>query len=302
MWAVSGVYQVLPTDQVLITSFGKVDAAIKPGWHWYPRFLADKYSFDTTEIQLMSFKLPLISQDQAVLSSNITVRYKVTNAKQYVFAANDIPAILQNLIQAKMTLLAGNTNFGQLLANNATIAQSLMTQAQASINQLQLGITLSEMDIDNIKVPAKVEPVLDNLQNAAKANQAAIAQAKAQAQGQLESAQDQAAQMIADAKANSAQAVPQAKQDVAGFMAIWPQYQKNPQAVRDNLYFNTMQKIAASAKVIVVNKAGLEPIPTSVLPAGTQMPQPINVVSSSSSDKDKMTAYVRWMEAQYHGN
>lgn len=302
MWALSGIYQVQDKEQVIISTFAQVKE-MKPGWHWYARFIQQKYDIDPNQILSTTLTESLISQDQATLSLDVTVQYQVNDAMEYLFGASDINAILQQIIEAKLTQAVANVTLGQLLGDNSSLEQNLQQQIQQVCNQYDLSIQVQAVTLENVQVPDPVQTVLSDLQNAAAVNQNSIVVAQNQAQFTLNNAKAEAAQMISDAKAKAALALPKAEQETAKFLAILPAYQQNPQVTRERLYYDTMQAIYSKATVLIVKGNNAVTLPANFMQTNdkskTQAPATTDSVSDDLTQvKQKARAYFRWKEAQ----
>ncbi|MDF2530017.1 MAG: HflK protein [Gammaproteobacteria bacterium] len=306
MWGISGIYQVQPTEQAVVTSFGKVRAA-NPGWHWFARFIENKYIVDTSQTMTANLTDSIISQDQAVASLQLNVQYQVKNAQQYFFNMSNINSTLQQIVEAKLTQNAGGLSLAQLLQTNPQLNQTLQQQIQQICDQYTMGITVTNIAIQNVQVPNSVQSVLDSIQNANQASQSLQNNAQQQADVAMQDAKSQAEQIIKQAQEQAALAVPRAQREVAEFMAILPAYEQNPQVTRARMYYDTMQKVYANSHIIVVDSNANVTLPANLLQAelnsasASNNSAPITVTPNAAVPTDnskKMSAYLRWKGAQ----
>ncbi|MDO8953644.1 MAG: FtsH protease activity modulator HflK [Gammaproteobacteria bacterium] len=299
-WGVSGAYQIQSGQQVIVTSFGHIRENSNPGWHWYARFIEQKYSVDTTQALSVNLTESLVSKDQAVLSAEFSMQYQITNAKQYLFNVSDMQGVLQQIIEAKLNQDVGSLTLAQLLGDNSSLEQNLQQQIQQVCDQYNLGVSVKSIAIQNIQVPDQVQGVLNSLQGAQQASQNLQSQAQSQAATELQTAQTNAAQIIAQAQAQVVNAVPKAKQQVAEFLAILPAYQQNPQVTRERLYYDAMEKVYGNAHVIIVDTNSAVNLPAGLLQAGSNPSQTASApaLTNNQSSAAQTSAYARWKEAQ----
>ncbi|MDF2690943.1 MAG: HflK protein [Gammaproteobacteria bacterium] len=308
MWGISGIYQVQPNEEVILSSFGKLET-ISPGWHWFARFIQHKYSIDSNQVLTLNLDESLLSQDQAVLSLQFTMQYQVKSAQQYLFNTSNPAIALQQISEAKLTQDVGNMSLANLLQSSANLNQTLQQQIQQLCDQYKLGVNVSSVAVQNVSVPDSVQSVLSSIQNATQNAQNMQAQAQQQVDTAMQTAKAQAAQIIKQAQDQAVQAVPKAQREVAEFLAILPAYQQNPQVTRERMYYDTMQKVYASGRVVVVDANASVNLPSNLWQNTGDVASPaasssssalIPVVSkqSASSSQDKLSAYLRWKEAQ----
>ncbi|NLC43050.1 MAG: hypothetical protein GX783_02075, partial [Clostridiales bacterium] len=69
-------------------------------------------------------------------------------------------------------------------------------------------------------------------------------------------AESEATQLIEGAKAHRARVVAQANAEVAEFQALYAEYVKNPQIIRERIYIESMREFIANNNVIIDTTAG----------------------------------------------
>ncbi|MDF2940846.1 MAG: rane protease subunit HflK [Gammaproteobacteria bacterium] len=302
MWAVSGIYQVQPGQQAIVSSFGKMQT-VSPGWHWYARLIEQKYVIDTSQVISLNLNDALISQDKAVLSLQLNIQYQVKNAEQYLFNMSNFSNSLQQIMEAKLTQDVGGITLGQLLQDNSTLNQTLQQQIQQVCDQYNMGVSINSVAVQNVTVPDAVSSVLNSMKNAAQTSLDTQNQAQQQASTALQAAQTQAAQIIKQAQDQAALAVPKAQREVAEFLAILPAYKDNPQVTRERMYYDTMQKVYSSGHVIVVDSNASVKLPDNLWQGSSIVQQPIAAQAAPASQSvqqpsKSLSAYLRWKEAQ----
>jgi hypothetical protein len=87
-------------------------------------------------------------------------------------------------------------------------------------------------------------------------------------------------QWINAAKAAVQQSVDQAKSEAAEMMALWPAYKKAPAAMKEHLYWETMQKILQHSQKVMVNMQSKAVLPV-LVSSNTPTTAPISTASAA---------------------
>jgi membrane protease subunit HflK len=133
-----------------------------------------------------------------------------------------------------------------------------------------------EVQIRTVNPPQEVVAAFRDVQSALQDKDSAVNVADSYRNKVVNEAKGTAAQIVQSAQGYREQAVREATGDAARFNSIYAEYRRAPQATRDRLYIETMQKVLArSNKVIVSGKGVTAPVilpPDVFRPRGTSAP------------------------------
>jgi membrane protease subunit HflK len=135
------------------------------------------------------------------------------------------------------------------------IARRVQAQAQAALDAANSGIDITGLSAgaDALRVPQAVQASYAQVKQVRAEKTAAAAQAASAASQMMAAATQEVTRLQDEARAYSKQVVAEAQAESAQFATVLPEYQRLPQAVRDRLYYDTMQQVYGQMNKVVVD-------------------------------------------------
>ena len=301
LWLASGLYSVDSVEEAVLL-YGNEVSVVGPGLHWYPRFFADKVIVNMSE-EAMNFTHVLPLGQGGVVGVTLSLKYHVSDAKQYVLAGGNSTHILaQFFVGAAYRNLAALGGMTDLNAAIQPITQSL-TQATQTY---QLGINIEGVTLSVEGVPNSIQQAVSAIQSTEAANQAALQKAQSDANQTLNQAKSLANQIKSSANVYSQEVVLSAQTKTAAFKSALAQYEAAPSVTATRMYFDTLQQLF-STHAVVLSNADVVYLPVSNVasaPAALAAPPkpPLKIENTAPLSKDEsnqdMSDYTRWEEAQ----
>lgn len=162
----------------IVLRFGKFDRLLKPGRH--------KFNIAVEEVRVVPLKTVCIDvQPQTVMTKdNLSVKidavcfYRVFDAEKALFAVQDYPRALTNLVQVTMRTVVGENALDELFA--------LRPQINARITELidesttPWGVQISQVELKEVVIPQSMQRALAAVAEARQEAEAKLVQARAQ--------------------------------------------------------------------------------------------------------------------------
>jgi membrane protease subunit HflK len=302
VWLGSGVFIVQEGQQAVVTTFGRYantrDAGIQFRWP-YP-FQAHE-TVSVTQLQSVDVGrntvLPatglrdssMLTQDQNIVDIRFTVQYRRTNARAYLFENYRPDEAVQQAAETAVREVVGRTRVDAVLyEQRAALAQDLIKSIQSQLDRLRAGITIDNVNVQNVQVPEQVQAAFNDAVKASADRDRFKNEGQAYAADVIPKAQGTASRLRQEAEGHRATVVAQAEGDAQRFRQVLVEYQRAPAVTRDRLYLETMQQVYSNvSKVMVDSRNGSNLLylpldrllqqganPTAAPPAPTSTPTP----------------------------
>lgn len=226
----------------------------------------------------------MITGDLNLLEVQLVVQYQITDLNAYLFEADD-PGV-------SFTYTAGKTDTydshpqgrpdGQTLKDTAEVAlrrsvgqrtidqvmvlereaieRETMEYAQELLDVARTGITITSVQIQEIKPPDEVQEAFDDVLKAREEKDTRINEALAFESRTLPEARGQAERIRKDATAYRAQRVNEAQGEADRFLAILEEYQSSPAIIAKRMYLETMDQVLPRTNQVLVAGADVGPL------------------------------------------
>ena len=254
-------YQIDPSEQGVVTRFGAFQKTSDEGPHFKLPFGIDQvYKVQVTRFQEESFGYRKdgrqISEEQArqeslMLTGDLKVAvvewsllYKIHDARKYLFNAVNVDKNLRDVSISVMRRVVGDKLVSDVLTiDRILIAEQAKQLTQETLDKFDMGVSLVNLSLTNVKPPPTVRPAFDDENVARQERDRMINQAKGAYNQVIPEAEGKAEKQIAEAEAFAIDSVNRAKGDAAHFSAMLEAYQRAPEITRKRLYLETMEEI-----------------------------------------------------------
>lgn len=255
----NGFYTVTETQQAVVTRFGAYLKTEFAGPHFcFPfvdsvkkvstanRAMIIGYNPENNENILEESKM--ITGDVNIANVDFYVTWRVSEAYKFLFNSNDPETILKNIIQSSARSVIGSQAIDNVLTSGKSQIQAdIKERVFKALEKYDLGITLVELIIqdaepadnaggDVIKAFKDVETAMQNQES--EENQGHI-----YANEQVPLAEAKADKIVKSAEAEKEARIAQANGEVAEFVAMYKEYSKNPEIVKERMYWEMVESV-----------------------------------------------------------
>jgi modulator of FtsH protease HflK len=230
----------------------------------------------------------MLTQDQNIVDIRFTVQYRRTNARAYLFENFRPDEAVQQAAETAVREVVGRSRVDAVLyEQRAALAQDLVKSIQAQLDRLRAGITVDNVNVQNVQVPEQVQAAFNDAVKASADRDRFKNEGQAYAADVIPKAQGTASRLRQEAEAHRASVVAQAEGDAQRFRQVLVEYQRAPAVTRDRLYLETMQQVYSNVSKVMIDsrngsnllylpldrllQQGAAPAPT---PAPTSTPTP----------------------------
>ncbi len=195
----------------------------------------------------------VLTGDQNIAVLSASVKYVISNPVAYALYMKDIDSLINGFVSSSMLDKAAAMSVDDLLTSKKLeFGTSVLNSAQAKLDDVGAGVTLTTIELTNVRMPAEVKEIYDLVNSANIEYSTKIEQAKIYRENLIPSAEAQSNTLIANANSKYSSSVAAANQDLAEFWGLLEEYRANPDVVTTRIYSAKMSEAIAKIGTIRV--------------------------------------------------
>ncbi|MDR5857855.1 FtsH protease activity modulator HflK [Halomonas eurihalina] len=265
VWAASGFYLVDQSERGVVLRFGKYQETVTPGLQWNPPLIDDVHMVNVTRVRSVSQTQSMLTQDENIVSVEISAQYQVADPRGYVLNVRDPELSLENALDSALRHVVGGTDMIDILTSGREIlGSSVNSRLQSYLDSYGTGIMLQTLNVESTSPPDAVQDAFDDVIRAREDRQRTINQAMAYANAVIPAAQGQAQRIVEQGQGYRESVVAEARGQANRFNALLTQYQNSPAIMRERLYLDTLSDVYSETPKVMVDVS--EQSPLMVLP------------------------------------
>ncbi|MBU1202183.1 MAG: FtsH protease activity modulator HflK [Nanoarchaeota archaeon] len=274
----SSFYVVNPSEEAVVTRFGKYVRTEQPGLHFkapWPVESVDEIA--VTEVRRMEIGFRTIDQgppaeyekheeeslmltgDENIVRSEFIVQYRVKDPRQYLFNVKDPEGTLKDAAESVHRQVIGNNSIDMALTDGKTVIQNQTKEKlQEVVDKYKMGINIVAIQLQDVYAPQEVKHAFDQVASAKEDMVTKINVARGYQNDIIPNARGNAEKLLKESEAYKIERINNARGDASRFDLVLREYNKAPQITEDRLYIETMKQIYPKLeKILVDDKDGL---------------------------------------------
>lgn len=200
------------------------------------------------------------------------VQYRVSDPRQFLFAVRDPKETMRAAAEAVMREVIGDRTVDEVLTiGRQEIESTAQVNLQKVAQAYSLGLSIDLVQLNNVNPPREVQASFNEVNQAQQEKQRAINVANGEYNKAVPRARGEAERSIAEANGYALQRVNEAEGDVQRFKALFTEYQRAPEVMRQRIYLETMTQVLPQIpRKIIVDDKGQQILPFLQIPAVTK--------------------------------
>lgn len=207
-----------------------------------------EYTGDTAEEQVI---IEAKSNNASIILLNLIVRYQVSDPINYLYEVDDLEGTMRLAIEDVVRSSLPSFTIDEALENKELIDEAIWPKLQAKLDKYHSGIKVVQVTTQNVSLLPAVEETRQKVEEANQYKQGKEEEAQKYRNTVIPKAKAEATKLYEDAKGYSAEVIANAKADVAEFEALYSQYVKNPEVVKEKYYIEAMQAVLKNNQLII---------------------------------------------------
>ena len=289
IWALSGLYRVLPDEQGIVLRFGKFVSTTQPGLNYhfpYPieTVLTPKVTkvnridigfrsgsdtgFSSAGVADVPEESLMLTGDENIVNIDFSVFWVIKDAGKFLFKIQDPAATVKAAAETAMREVIAKSKLQSILTEGRSQIE-IETQeiAQSLLDEYESGIQITQVQTQKADPPDQVIDAFRDVQAARADMERAKNEAQAYQNDVIPRARGEAAKILQQAEAYKKQVVAKAEGEASRFLAIYKEYNNAKRVTKERMYLETMEKVLAAVdKVIIEKNASTGVVPYLALP------------------------------------
>ena len=254
-YGIWGVYQLDEQERGVIFRFGEVlPEAKQPGINWRPPLIDELVRVNITRVESHSHQAEMLTEDDNIVSVNLTVQYRRDRPIDYVTRVREPEASLVDATESALRHVVGGSQMEPVLTEGrVALGQEVEERIQRYLDAYEAGIQVVTVNIDDSAPPDPVQAAFDDVQKAKEDKDRAVNDADAYAATVVPEARGEAARAVQEAEAYRDQVVAEATGEAQRFLKLLTEYKQAPEVTRDRLYVDAWESVLQNVSKVVVD-------------------------------------------------
>ncbi len=275
LWALSGLYRVLPDEQGVVLRFGKYVKTTQPGLNYHlplpvERALTPKVTkvnridvgfrpaSDTgrsSGVGNVPEESLMLTGDENIVDINYSVFWVIKDAGKFLFnIQSPVETVKATSETAMREVIAKSPIQSILTEGRSKIEIEVQEITQKILDEYGSGIQITQVQTQQADPPAQVIDAFRDVQAARADRERSKNEAEAYANDVIPRARGEAEQILQQAEAYKKEVVAKAEGEASRFLAIYNEYKNAKKVTQERMYLETMEKVLADIDKIIIDK------------------------------------------------
>ncbi len=265
LWAFMSFYTVRPEERSVELLLGARYQTGEPGLNFAPWPLVKYQVINVTSENTESIGGAgtsndgsglMLTTDANIVDIGFQVVWNINDPEKVLFNISDPQLTVRAVSESVMReIIAASTLAPILNRDRGLIADTVMTDVQATLDEYDSGITIIRVNLERADPPQEVIDSFRAVQAAEQERDRLQRQADAYANTVLADARGRASQIVETAEGYRAQTVNDALGQASRFTAVLTEYQKAEVVTRERIYLETMERVLGNVGKIILDSS-----------------------------------------------
>jgi membrane protease subunit HflK len=186
------------------------------------------------------------------------VQYRVDDPRRFLFHVYEPEWTLRDAGEAVMREVVGDRTIDEVLTiGRQEIEVETQKRLDLLVKKYELGLRVTQVQLQNVRPPNAVQASFNEVNQAQQEKQQAINMASGEYNKVVPRAKGEAERRVSEAQGYATKRVNEARGDADRFSALFAEYLKAPEVMRQRIYLETMKEVMPQLerKVILDEKA-----------------------------------------------
>jgi len=289
LWLLSGFYQIQPSEQGVVLRFGAYAYTTDSGLHYhlpYPIETVEKVNI-TQERSITigetayqnstnSFtESHMLTGDENIVDINLTVVWRIKNAKDYLFNMRSPDITVQVAAQSVLREIVGQSEMQPIITGDrGKVEDETQAELQKVLDEFGSGIQIVRVKLQKADPPKQVVDAFNEVQRAKADMERFKNEAEAYRNEILPKARGEASQRLQNAQAYKEAVVNKAQGDAERFISVYNAYRQGKDVTTKRLYLETMENVLNKSNKIILDQSAQGNNVLPLLPLNTNIKAP----------------------------
>ncbi|KAA1176307.1 FtsH protease activity modulator HflK [Marinobacter salinexigens] len=250
-------YTVDEQERAVVLRFGEYNRTESPGLRFKVPLIDDVTKVRVTNVRTAESTGQMLTQDENLVTVDLQVQYRVSNAQAYVLNVRDSNQALAFATDSALRHEVGSSSLDDVLTEGrAELAVRVEQRLQNFLEEYGTGLEIVRVNVESTQPPAAVQDAFREVQRAREDEQRVKEEAETYRNKVVPEARGKAQRMIEEANAYKAEIIDRARGETARFTELLAVYENAPDVTRDRLYLQTLESVFSNSSKILVDTEG----------------------------------------------
>ena len=277
IWALTGLYRVLPDEQGVVLRFGKFVTTTQPGLNYHiPYPVENVFTPKVTKVNRMDIgfrsgsdtgfssgggvaDVPeeslMLTGDENIVNIDFSVFWVIKDAGKFLFKIQDPQGTVKAAAETAMREVIAKSAIQPILTEGrAKIEIETQEIIQSILDEYNSGIQITQVQTQKADPPDQVIDAFRDVQAARADMERAKNEAQAYQNDVIPRARGEAAKILQQAEAYKKQVVAKAEGEASRFISIYNEYALAKVVTQERMYLETMERVLADIDKIIIDK------------------------------------------------
>ena len=277
IWALSGLYRVLPDEQGVVLRFGKFVNTTQPGLNYhFPFPIESVLTPKVTKVNRMDIgfrserdsgfgqgggvaDVPeeslMLTGDENIVNIDFSVFWVIKDAGNFLFKIQDPEGTVKAAAETAMREVIARSDIQPILTEGrAVIERDTQDIIQGILDEYESGVLITQVQTQKADPPDQVIDAFRDVQAARADMERSKNEAEAYANDVIPRARGEAAKILQAAEAYKKEVVAKAEGEASRFLSIYTEYAKAKEVTQERMYLETMEQVLADINKIIIDK------------------------------------------------
>lgn len=279
LWLASGFYQVQPSEQGVVLRFGRYVDTTDAGLHYHlPYPIEDVIKVNVTQERSINLgsaenrdyrnnaftESHMLTGDENIVDINLTIVWKIKNAKDYLFSMRSPDATVSVAAQSVLREIVGQSEMQPIITGDrGKVEDDTKDELQRVLDEFGAGIQIVRVKLQKADPPREVVDAFNEVQRAKADMERFKNEAEAYRNEVLPKAHGKAAQILQDAEAYKATMINKAQGEADRFASVYAAYKAGKEVTIKKMYLEALEDVLQKSNKVIVDpsqKGNLLPI------------------------------------------
>eukprot|EP00163_Fabomonas_tropica_P027687 TRINITY_DN5405_c0_g5_i1.p1 TRINITY_DN5405_c0_g5~~TRINITY_DN5405_c0_g5_i1.p1 ORF type:complete len:396 (+),score=82.70 TRINITY_DN5405_c0_g5_i1:3307-4494(+) len=250
-------YTVDEQERAVVLRFGEYNRTESPGLRFKVPLIDDVTKVRVTNVRTAESTGQMLTQDENLVTVDLQVQYRVSNAQSYVLNVRDSNQALAFATDSALRHEVGSSSLDDVLTEGrAELAVRVEQRLQNFLEEYGTGLEIVRVNVESTQPPPAVQDAFREVQRAREDEQRVKEEAETYRNKVVPEARGKAQRMIEEANAYKAEIIDRARGETARFIELLAVYERAPDVTRDRLYLQTLESVFSNSSKILVDTEG----------------------------------------------
>ncbi len=276
LWALSGLYRVLPDEQGVVLRFGKFINTTQPGLNYHIPFPIERVltpkvtkvnridvgfrsASDTgrsSGVGDVSEESLMLTGDENIVDIDYSVFWVIKDAGKFLFNIQSPLETVKAASETAMREVIAKSKIQSILTEGRSkIEIEVQEITQGILDEYGSGIQVTQVQTQKADPPDQVIDAFRDVQAARADRERSKNEAEAYANDVIPRARGEAEKILQQAEAYKKEVVAKAEGEASRFLAIYNEYKSAKRVTQERMYLETMEKVLADIDKVIIDKS-----------------------------------------------